>query len=440
MDAPRRSRGLSLPTQILLGLVVGAVAGVTLNLLHAPPLGGVKSATYVEIEWWADKIVKPVGDLFLRLLFMVVVPIVFSSLYLGVAGLGSVGKIGSLGRRTMQWFFGTTALAAGIGLLLVAIVRPADQISPAVAATVKAEYLSQAQEKIAAATQQPKSWMQMLVEVVPDNVVGAAADNKKLLGLILFALILGAASTRLATDRTRVLREVLETIYELSVKVLGWAMLLAPLGVACLIFHSAAKLGIDVMRLVGWYFVTAMGGLLLYQVVVVTGLVWLFAGIGPARFYRRCRTLIMTAFSTSSSSATMPTTIRTAVEEFGAPKEIAGFVMPLGATMNMNGTALFEGVSVLFLAHVAGVELGIGQQLLVIGLAVLTAIGAAGVPGGSLPLLAVVLMQVGVPPELLALILGVDRLVDMTRTIPNVTSDLACSLWLSRREGHELKP
>src|SRR5690606_1666729 len=141
----------------------------------------------------------------------------------------------------------------------------------------------------------------------------------------------------------------------------------------------------------------------------------------------------------SSSSATMPTTIRTSVEEFGAPKEIAGFVMPLGATMNMNGTALFEGVSVLFLANVAGVQLGLGDQVQVIGLAVLTASGAAGLPGGSLPLLAVVLTQVGVPAEMLALILGVDRLVDMTRTVPNVTSDLVCSLWLSRREGHELR-
>ena len=439
MEAAPAKRGPSLATRILIGLVVGAAVGVTLNLLYSPALGEAKSEAYVRLEWWADKIVKPVGDLFLRLLFMVVVPIVFSSLYLGVAGLGSVGKVGNLGRRTLQWFLGTTALAATLGLVLVAVIRPADRMSPAVAETVQQQYLGQAKEKIAVATQQPKSWMEMIVEVVPDNVVGAAADNKKLLGLILFALLLGAAATRLPTDHSRVLRELLETVYALRVRVLGWAMELAPLGVACLIFHSSAKLGLDVMRLVGWYFVTAMGGLVFYQVVVVTGLAWVFAGLSPGRFYRGCRTLILTAFSTSSSSATMPTTIRTATEEFGAPKEIAGFVMPLGATMNMNGTALFEGVSVLFLAQVAGKGLGLAEQALVIGLAVLTAIGAAGVPGGSLPLLAVVLMQVGVPPELLALILGVDRLVDMTRTIPNVTSDLVCSLWLSRREGHTLR-
>jgi len=193
------------------------------------------------------------------------------------------------------------------------------------------------------------------------------------------------------------------------------------------------------MKLVGWYFVTAMGGLVFYQVVVVTLLARVFAGLSPARFYRGIRTLLVTAFSTSSSNATMPTTIRTAVDEFGAKKEIAGFVMPLGATMNMNGTALFEGVSVLFLAQVYGSELGVAQQLMVIGFAVLIAIGAAGVPGGSIPLLAIVLTQVHVPAEFLALILGVDRLVDMTRTLPNVSSDLVCSLWLSRRDGQTLR-
>src|SRR5690606_2531109 len=207
------------------------------------------------------------------------------------------------GRRTMQWFFGTTALAAVIGLLLVALVDPAARISPEAAAVVQQQYLGLAQEKIAVA-EQSKSWVQMLVEIVPDNIVGAAGDNRRLLGLILFALVLGAAATRLPTDHSRVLRELLETVYELCIKVLGWVMQLAPLGVACLIFHSAVKLGFDVMRLVGWYFVTAMGGLVLYQLVVITGLAWVFARIRPGRFYRGVRMLIVTAFSTSSSSAT----------------------------------------------------------------------------------------------------------------------------------------
>ncbi len=430
--------GRSLPTRILAGLLVGAVAGIALNLAYAPELGGAKSEAYQRVEWLADEIAKPFGDLFLSLLFMVVVPIVFSSLFLGVAGLGSVQKLGSLGSRTLLWFLGTTAMAVLLGLLLVRVIEPGKQVSPAVAETIKAQYLGAAQAKIEMGAQ-AQGVLQMLVDIVPRNVVGAAADNTKVLGLIFFALVLGAAATRFPTDRTAILRDLLENVYELCVKVLGWAMALAPLGVACLIFHATSKLGLPVLKLVMWYFLTAMGGLVIYQLVFITALAKVFAGISPGRFYRGCRTLLVTAFSTSSSSATMPTTIRTAVDEFGAPKEIAGFVMPLGATMNMNGTALFEGVSVLFLAQVCSRGLTIGEQLMVLGMAVLTAIGAAGVPGGSLPLLAVVLTQVKVPPEMLALILGVDRLVDMTRTVPNVTSDLVCSLWLAKREGHALK-
>ncbi len=437
-DTASPPRGLSLPTKILLGLLIGGACGITLNVMYAPGFGAEKSATYAAIEWWADGIVKPIGDLFLRLLFMVVVPVVFCSLFLGVAGIGSVQRIGKLGSRTLLWFLGTTSLAVILGLTLVRMIEPGKRMAPDVAAQVKAQYLTEASAKVdqgAAA----KSWLQMVVEIVPENVVGTASTNKGILGLIFFALMLGLAATRLAPDRTQVLRELLESLYQLCIKILGWAMQLAPYGVACLIFHATSKLGLPVMKLVGWYFLTAMGGLILYQVVFVTGLAWFFGGVSPARFYRGCRTLLVTAFSTSSSNATMPTTIRTAVDEFGVPREIAGFVMPLGATMNMNGTALFEGVSVLFLAQVYGAGLGIGQQLLVLGMAVLTAIGAAGVPGGSIPLLAVVLLQVGVPAELLALILGVDRLVDMTRTVPNVTSDLACSIWLARREGHAIK-
>jgi Na+/H+-dicarboxylate symporter len=439
MEAAAPSKGLSLPTKILLGLLVGAAVGLALNLAYAPPLGSAPTPAYARVVDWADSVVKPFGDLFLSLLFMVVVPIVFSSLFLGVAGLGSVQALGRLGGRALAWFLLTTSAAAVLGLTLVALVQPGSRLSPEVQARVMAEYGASAAEKHKQGLEGSGFSLSTVVEIVPDNVVGAAADNKKVLGVIFFALILGAAATRFASERTRVLREVLETFYDLCVRVLGWAMQLAPLGVMCLIFTATAKLGVDVMKLVGWYFVTAMSGLLFYQFVIIPALAKVFAGIGPLRFLRGCKTLLLTAFSTSSSNATMPTTIRTATDEFGAPKEIAGFVMPLGATMNMNGTALFEGVSVLFLAQVSGIHLGLGEQMLVIGLAVLTAIGAAGVPGGSLPLLAVVLTQVGIKPEMLALILGVDRIVDMTRTMPNVTSDLVCSLWLSKREGHALK-
>lgn len=438
MDAGPAPAHSSLPTRILIGMVLGAAIGVSLNAAYKPAIGAEATEAWKNVLWFADTVANPIGQLFLRLLFMVVVPVVFCSLFLGVAGLGSVERLGRLGSRTLLWFFGTTAGAVGLALLLVGTIQPGKQISAEAQARVQAEFMGDAQARIAQGAQS-KSMIDMLVEIVPKNVVAAAGDNGAVLGLICFALLLGAAATRLPAERTKTLREVLEAIYELCVKVLGWAMNLAPFGVAGLIFTATSKLGFDVMKLVAWYLVTAMGGLLIWQFVAITLLAKVFAGLSPRRFYSGCRTLLLTAFSTSSSNATLPTTIRTAVDEFGAPREIAGFVMPLGATMNMNGTALFEGVSVLFLAQVAGVELGIQQQLLVLGMAVLTAIGAAGVPGGSLPLLAIVLAQVGVPPEMMALILGVDRLVDMTRTVPNVTSDLVCSLWLSKREGVTLR-
>ncbi len=438
MDASATPGRLSLPTRILLGMVIGAALGVTLNLLYAPAIGGEASETWKNVQWFADKVANPIGQLFLRLLFMVVVPVVFCSLFLGVAGLGSVEKLGRLGGRTLLWFLLTTSGAVGLALFLVGVLEPGKQISPEGLERVKAAYLGDAQARIAQGAQS-KSMVDTLLEIVPKNVVAAAADNGAILGLICFALLLGAAATRMPAERTKTLRDTLETIYELCVKVLGWAMQLAPYGVCGLIFTATSKLGFDVMKLVAWYLATAMGGLLLWQFVAITLFARVFAGLSPRRFYSGCRTLLVTAFSTSSSNATMPTTIRTAVDEFGAPKEIAGFVMPLGATMNMNGTALFEGVSVLFLAQVAGVDLSITQQLVVLAMAVMTAIGAAGVPGGSLPLLAMVLTQVGVPAEMMALILGVDRLVDMTRTVPNVTSDLVCSLWLARREGVKLR-
>ncbi|MFK7739925.1 MAG: dicarboxylate/amino acid:cation symporter [Planctomycetota bacterium] len=441
-DAPNESappsRRMSLPTRILLGLILGAVAGAALNLLYAPDLGDAPSAAYEQVVWWADQAIKPFGDLFLRLLFMIVVPIVFCSLFLGVAGLGSVQKIGALGSRTIAWFLLTSTFACVLGILLVQLVEPGSSVSPETVVRIKEQYGAAAQAKIEQSAD-AEGWLQMIVNLVPTNVVGAAGDNKRILGLILFALLLGAASTRVPADRTRILRELLDGLYELCLKVLAWIMEFAPIGVACLIFHATARLGVDVMRLVGWYFATAMVGLACYQLIVLPLLARVFAGISPLRFLAGIRTLMVTGFSTSSSNATMPTTIRTAVDEFGAPKEIAGFVMPLGATMNMNGTALFEGVTVVFLAQVYGGTLGFGDYATVVGFAVLIAIGAAGVPGGSIPLLAIVLTQVSVPPEFLALILGVDRIVDMTRTLPNVTSDLVCSLWLARREGHELR-
>jgi Na+/H+-dicarboxylate symporter len=426
-------------TNVLLGLVLGAAAGLACNMALAPPLGAAPSDAYARVVWLADRVMQPIGQLFLRLLFMVVVPMVFASLVLGVTSVGDLRRIGRIGARTLLWFVVSTAVAAVLGLTLVNTFTPGSGLDPAISARLQEQFASAAEERLAAGRAAGGFSLDMLVNVVPRNVVRAASDDREALGVIVFALLFGVACAQLGRARVGVLLDCLQAIYDVCVKLLGYAMRLAPVGVFALVFATAAKLGLPLLQALGGYLLVALGGLLLHLFVVLGAAAWWFVGIRPLRFFARCRGLLVTAFSTSSSNATLPTTIRTATDEFGVPAHIAGFVLPLGATMNMNGTALFEGIVVLFLAQVAGIELQLSTQVLVMALSVLTAIGAAGVPGGALPLIAVVLAQVGVPPGMLALILGVDRIVDMTRTLPNVLSDLVCALWVSKREGVALR-
>jgi DAACS family dicarboxylate/amino acid:cation (Na+ or H+) symporter len=413
-------------TWIFVGLVVGAVAGVTCNAWFGP--GNER------LVWFATKIAKPTGDLFLRLLFMIVVPIVFTSLALGVAGLGGGKGLGRIGLKTIAWFVATTALAAILGITLVGWFRPGDAVTPEMRDALVAQSRTEATAKIGLAADSGGFSTNMLLAIVPKNPVKAAADGD-LLALIFFALMVGAAAGALPEEKKRPLLAVLESLYAVSTTIVAWAMKLAPFGVAGLVFANAALFGGSIFKALGAYLGVALGGLAIQQFVVLGGLAWLFAKVPPHVLFKRTRGLMATAFSTSSSNATLPTTLATAQQEFKIPAEIAGFVVPLGATMNMNGTALFEGVLVLFLAQVSGVELPLATQALVVALSVLTAIGAAGVPGGSLPLIVTVLQQVGLDPALIGLVLGVDRLVDMARTVPNVTGDLVGALVIARSEG-----
>jgi DAACS family dicarboxylate/amino acid:cation (Na+ or H+) symporter len=422
-EAGPRRRGAS---RVLMGLVAGAALGVAGHAL----LGEDHPA----LAFAADSVAAPIGQAFLRLLFMVVVPLVFSSLLLGVAGLGDLRRLGRLGLRTLLLFLLTTALAAVIGITLVNAFRPGDQVDPAQVQRLVGADGEAARARLEQARAGTGFGVETLVNIVPRNLVDSAARND-MLGVIFFALMAGIACALLPSDRTQAFRGFLEGLVEVCGVLIRMAMRIAPLGVGALIFAATARCGPAILRALAAYVGLVLAGLVIHQFIVLGALVRVGAGLRPAFFFRRARTLMATAFATSSSSATLPTTLRTAVSEFGVPAPIAGFVLPLGATMNMNGTALFEGFSVLFLAQVAGVDLDFGTQALVVGLAVLTAIGAAGVPGGSLPLLALVLERVGVPAETLGLILGVDRIVDMARTVPNVTGDLAVSLVVARAEG-----
>jgi DAACS family dicarboxylate/amino acid:cation (Na+ or H+) symporter len=429
MTTPAPRRRMALHTKIFIGLLLGATLGTVGNLqFHGAPW----------LTWFTGNVAGPVGQVFLRMLFMVVVPLVFTSICLGVASLGDIRRIGRIGTKTLTFFLATTALAVVLGLTLVNLIRPGDQISPEVRDRLMAEYSSQAGERLVQA-QETKFGIETFTNIVPRNPVEAAAKGD-MLGLIFFALVFGIALTLMPGERAGPVLRFLEGVGDAVMLMIGFAMKLAPYGVFALIFGVTAKFGFDVLRSLALYVVTVLLGLALHQFGVLTALARVIAGIRPREFLRRIETLMITAFGTSSSNATLPTTIRTATDRFGVPKEIAGFVLPLGATMNMNGTALFEGMTVLFLAQVFGVDLSLGTQVIVVIMSVITAVGVAGVPSGSIPLLVMVLGMVGVPGEGIALVLGVDRILDMSRTVPNVTGDLLTSIYITKSEGLAFDP
>jgi dicarboxylate/amino acid:cation (Na+ or H+) symporter, DAACS family len=423
------TRGLALHTKILIGLAVGMALGVGANVLTTG-----RPEANARVMWFARYVTDPVGQIFLRMLFMVVVPLVFASLSLGVAQLGDLRKLGRIGAKVFSYFFVVTALAVVIGLGLVNTVRPGVGFSPEVQAQLMASYGGQAQKAQEQAASDTGFGVNTFVNIVPRNPIDAAAKTD-MLAVIFFALVFGIALTLIPNEKAEPVRRLLDGIGEAIIKIVGFAMQLAPFAVAALIFSTTARFGWGVVQSLLWYAFCVIAGLLILQFGAYAVLVRVFARLNPLAFFRKVTPVMVTAFSTSSSNATLPTTIKTAEEELGVPPQIAGFVLPLGATMNMNGTALFEGVTCVFLAQVFGVELGLGQQLVVIVLSVLMAVGTAGVPGGSIPLLMIVLNTIGVPPGGIAIILGIDRILDMSRTVPNVTGDLSCACFIARSES-----
>ena len=416
---------MKLHTKILLGLLFGAVLGVAANLT----LG----AGHPAITWINQYVAGPVGQIFLRMLFMVVVPLVFASITVGVAGLGDIRKIGRVGGKAMAVFALTTVAAATLGLVAVNTVRPGERLDPAVRADLLQRYSTQASATAQVSAQQDFG-IQTLVNLVPRNPLRSAADLD-LLGLIFFALVFGAALTMIAADRAQPVVRVLEGLNDVVIKIVGFAMTLAPYGVAALIFGVTSAFGFELLVPLAGYVLVVLGSLALHAAGVYSLILKVAIGVSPRVFFSRIRSTMVTAFSTSSSSATLPTNLAVTQKNLGVPASISGFVLPLGATMNMNGTAMFEGITVLFLAQVFGVELTLGQQIVVVLMCVLTAIGAAGVPGGSIPLLVGILSMFGVPAEGIAIILGVDRILDMPRTTLNVTGDAVATLWVAKSEG-----
>jgi DAACS family dicarboxylate/amino acid:cation (Na+ or H+) symporter len=413
---------VKLHTRIVLGLVAGAAAGVAVETF-AP------DASWA--HWIAEYVAGPVGQVFLRMLLMTVIPLVFASLVLGVAGIGDVRRLGRIGGKTLVYFLLSSAISVAIGLTLVNLFDPGGGVDAATRAQLLDTYRTQAEGLQAGG---PAGFgIHTIVNIVPRNPIQAAA-SMDMLGVIFFSLVFGAALTLMPEDRARPMVDFVRALGDVVIRIIDLAMKLAPYGVFGLIFVVTSRFGWEILRQLGAYVAVVVAGLLLHGLVVLSVLVRGLGGMSPVSLWKKARASLITAFSTSSSSATLPTNISVAERQLGVPPAIAGFVLPLGATMNMNGTALYEGVTVLFLAQVFGIELALPQQLVVVAMSVITAVGAAGVPGGSLPLMMIVLAAVGVPPEGIAIILGVDRILDMCRTTLNVAGDLTAAVFVARTE------
>lgn len=433
-DAPGR-RSLPLHSKILIGLVAGATVGGMLN--------AVLGESSPQLKWIADQITEPIGQLFLRLLLLLVIPLVFSSLTLGVAGIGDIRRLGRVGFRCFAYTLIISAISVLIGLGLTNLIKPGKRIDPAVSAALQERYSSEAIKRVDATRtpdKVPEAPLFTVVRtIIPTNIfMSISKDPPDLLGLMFFALFFGIALTLVDQVKTRGLISTLEGVYEAIVKCIEIVMRLAPYAVFALLFTMTARFGFRLLGSLGWYVVTVLLGLAIHMFVVYSASVAILSKINPIDFFRRIKTVMITAFSTSSSNATLPTALRVSEENLGVPREINSFVLTVGATANQNGTALYEGVTVLFLAQLAGIDLSLGQQLVVVYLAILGGVGTAGVPSGSIPFVIIVLSTIGVNPALIAIILGVDRILDMCRTVLNVTGDLTLATYVARSEGYPL--
>ena len=409
-DKPQGQHATGLATKIVIGMVVGVLLGLVIDADSA-----------------VLSLIRPVGAAFLRLIQMVIIPLVFASLFVGVAGLTDASSLGRLGLLTLVLYLSTTAAAVVIGLTAASLLKPGAFLSEAQRALLLGP--DDASFKTPEA---PQNFSDTLLAVIPTNPVASLAEGD-MLQVIFFALVSAIALTSLKEERRIPFVAFFEVVQDVMTIVVRAVMMIAPFGVAALLADVVAGIGVGVLGALAVYTGTVLFGLLLHTLLVYGGLLLVAARYSPIRFLRAVRPAILLAFSTSSSSATLPVTLHCARERLNVDSTVASFVLPLGSTMNMDGTALYQGVAAVFLAQLFGVELSVIDQLAIVGTATAASVGAAGVPGAGMITLAMVLNTVGVPPTGIGLILGVDRLLDMVRTAVNVVGDLTVTTTMSRR-------
>jgi DAACS family dicarboxylate/amino acid:cation (Na+ or H+) symporter len=420
-----KKRGLALHVQMLIGFLVGLAGGLVVYTTQADAPWVETVTTYVT---------GPIGEIFLRLLFMLVIPLLFSALVVGIAEMGDIRSLKRVGLKTLFFTVLLSGIAVAIALAAANLLQPGAGVDRALSAELLAQSAERTGELLETSAEQP-SGIQALLNIIPRNVFAAAAAND-ILAVMFFALVFGIGLLLVNNPAAQRLQEAIEGLFSVTMRLIEFIIRLAPIAVAAFMFNLAAVFGWDLLVRLGAYAGVVVLALALHMFVTYSIAIKLFTGRSPLAFFRDIQEAMVMAFSTASSNATLPTALRVAEDNLKLPPRVSRFVLTIGATANQNGTAIFEGVTVLFLAQFFGYELTLWQQTTVLLMCILGGIGTAGVPAGSLPVVVIILAMVGVPPEAIGLILGVDRFLDMCRTSLNVTGDLAIATMVSRGEEH----
>ena len=420
--ADQARKGIALQYQMAIGFALGLILGLIANTV-------ARDAGWV--EFLTTYVTGPIGQIFLRLLFMLVIPLLFSALVVGIAEMGDVKSLKRVGLKTLAFTFLVSGLAVVIALTVTNLFQPGAGVDPALANQLLADAREGAGAILSGQADKPQGVAAVLA-IIPNNVIAAASAND-ILAVMVFALIFGIGLLLTDTPQSRSLQNAIEGLFHVSMRLIGLIIRLAPIAIACFMFNLAAVFGWELLVRLSAYVGVVLLALSIHMFVVYPILLTVFGKVSPLWFFRQSQEAMMMAFSTASSNATLPTALRVAEDKLHLPPRIARFVLTIGATANQNGTAIFEGVTVLFLAQFFGVELTLLQQALVLLICILGGIGTAGVPAGSLPVVALILGMIGVPPEGIGLVLGVDRFLDMCRTTLNVVGDLVAATVISAR-------
>ncbi|TWG90790.1 DAACS family dicarboxylate/amino acid:cation (Na+ or H+) symporter [Luteimonas sp. J16] len=413
-------------------IAIGFFAGLLLGLVVHYGVGNDTAW----VQAFTHYATTPFSQLFLSLIFMLIVPLLFSALVVGVSEMGDITALGRIGWRTLAWTVVLSGIAVLLGLVLVNLFKPGAGVDPELARQLLAEGAERTQAIVRDSTSQPTG-LEMLLSIVPQNVVGAASNNANILALMFFALMFGVGLVLTRSPQTEVLKRGIEGLFEISMTLIGLVIRLAPYAVFCFMFNLAVLFGWDLLVKLGMFVLVVVGALAIHMVVTYSLALKLVGRRSPKAFFKGVQEAMLMAFSTASSNATLPTALKVADEELKLPKKVSRFVLTIGATANQNGTALFEGVTVIFLAQFFNVDLTLGQQFMVMLVCILGGIGTAGVPSGSLPVVALICAMVGVPPEGIGLVLGVNHFLDMCRTTVNVAGDLGIAALVAAGEPDE---